>query len=117
MPFTPGGPSGTGAQNRLLCFDLATTAACAGQPYAVNLGAGSVFNAKYGYYIGNTSAIGSQIIVPVTMDSTQRIACFDTATLASCNQRAWGVRPSCWRAPRNRGRQGGKGSALAMAAS
>lgn len=28
----PGGPSGTGAQNRLLCFDLATDAACAGQP-------------------------------------------------------------------------------------
>src|SRR5207244_1843668 len=34
----PGGASGTTAQNRLMCFDLQTHAACAGQPFAVDFG-------------------------------------------------------------------------------
>ena len=78
-----GGPSGTGAQNKVLCFDLATAAACAGQPYAVTLGAGT-YNARYGAYAGNAGAIGSQLMIPVIMDSTERVACFDTATASSC---------------------------------
>lgn len=79
-----GGPTGTGAQNRVMCFDLTTHAACAGQPFAVNLGSGSAFNARYGAYASNAGAIGSQLVIPVIMDGVERVACFDTATAASC---------------------------------
>lgn len=79
-----GGPSGTGAQNKVLCFDLATDAACAGQPFAVSLGSGSALNALYGAYAGNAAAIGSQLIIPVIMDGVQRVTCFDTATASTC---------------------------------
>lgn len=75
-----GGTSGTGAQNRLLCFDLATESACAGQPYAVDVGAGS----SGGSYGRNPAAIAGRIVIPVTMGGVDRLACFDTATQANC---------------------------------
>ena len=78
-----GGPTGTGSQNRVLCFDLATLAACSGQPYAVDIG-GITYNATYGVYQGNASAIAGKLIIPVGLNGGDTIACFDTATLASC---------------------------------
>ncbi|MEA2167760.1 MAG: hypothetical protein QOF76_1060, partial [Solirubrobacteraceae bacterium] len=76
-----GGPQGTGSQNRLLCFDFATGAACAGQPYTLAAG-GTTFGTNYDPSV--PVAIGTKVIVPLVMDTGNKIACFDTATTSSC---------------------------------
>jgi hypothetical protein len=76
-----GGASGTGSQNRLLCFDLSTAAACAGQPYSVNVGSGT---ANYVVPSPNAAAIGNEVIIPVSMSDGGSLACFDTIAHGDC---------------------------------
>jgi hypothetical protein len=84
-----GGPHGTGTQNRLLCFDVSTDAACSGQPYAVDVGAGT-FGAHV-FPAPATAAIGNDLIVPVGFnDGREELACYDTTSGANCAG-AWPV--------------------------
>jgi hypothetical protein len=76
------GTNVSGARNKLLCFDVETKAACAGQPYDVAIGAGTV--SVGGFPEPSTAAIGSRLIIPIDIDGQDRLACFDTATMASC---------------------------------
>jgi hypothetical protein len=109
-PLTPGGISGTSdpmlvgtrwyafnfvtgaghlrGENSMLCFDVSTDQPCAGQPYAVALGEGTV--AGNGFPSPATAAIGSQLIVPLEIGGLDRLACFDTTTEATCSG-AWPV--------------------------
>lgn len=82
-----GGPSGTGAQNRVLCYDLQTNAACAGQPYAVGVGSG---NSNAGNFpVPGTAAVGTDLIIP-DYTSAYEVGCFDTVTKSDCAG-AWPV--------------------------
>ncbi|MCU1693029.1 MAG: Conserved repeat protein [Frankiales bacterium] len=76
------GSTVTGTRNALLCFDLATQAACTGQPYAVGLGAGQLTNATFP--APATSLMGGRVVVPVTIDGVAQLACFDAAASAAC---------------------------------
>jgi cell division septation protein DedD len=69
-------------QNELMCFDVSTDAACAGQPYAVPIGTGEV--SDEGYPSPSIAAIDGQVIIPLNIDGTNRLACFDDATQSGC---------------------------------
>jgi hypothetical protein len=71
-----------GTKNTLLCFDVSTGAACSGQPFSVDLGGGVVFDE--GFPSPATAAIGSKVIIPIDIDGTNRLACFDDSTQSSC---------------------------------
>jgi uncharacterized repeat protein (TIGR01451 family) len=77
-----GGPNSTGAQNKLLCFDLTTSAACPGQPYSVSLGGGTSSDGTFP--APAVVAIGNQVIVPSRTGGAQVLGCFDGAALANC---------------------------------
>lgn len=77
------GAEATGTQNKLLCFDLSTHAACASQPYTLAFAAGT--NGDTSYPPPGVAAIGSVIVVPVTVGGSQQLACFDTATGGTCS--------------------------------
>lgn len=79
-----GTPTGDG--DTLLCFDLNTKAACAGQPFAVDRGGVDFNGFTYSYPIG---AAGTDIFLQIP-GSSQMLACFDTATNATCSG-AWPV--------------------------
>jgi len=72
----------SGAKNSLMCFDVSTHEACSGQPYSVSLGSGTVSDG--GFPSPATAAIGSQIVIPLNIGGTNRLACFNDATGASC---------------------------------
>jgi hypothetical protein len=76
-----GGGGGAGGRNRLLCFDLSTFAACAGQPVAVNIGAGNV--AVNSFPTPAISGIGNRVVIPIVTNSPL-LACFDASTGADC---------------------------------
>jgi len=80
-----------GSENTLLCFDLALRAACANQPFAVNLGGTQM---SVGSWPGANliQDIGGHILVPVTMDGADGVACFDSQTLATCGG-LWPLQP------------------------
>jgi hypothetical protein len=80
MDEVPGAP--VGAEDQMLCFDLATQAACANQPYPVDLGGAVYSPMSYSYPIG---AAGSRIFVQV-VGPTDKLACFDTSnpTVGTC---------------------------------
>jgi hypothetical protein len=71
----------TGGKDKLMCFDLTTFSACAGQPFSVNIGAGEV---SVGAPSPATAAIGTQIIIPITTGGNPLLACFDASTAANC---------------------------------
>lgn len=79
--------NGSGIGAKVLCFDVATVAACAGQPYAAD---------APGSANGNTiSAIGSRLYIPIASN----IGCFDTASATECAG-SWPVAaPSGYGAP------------------
>lgn len=77
------GAAVTGGKNTLLCFDLSTKAACASQPFSVSIGAGNV-TASIQYAPAPSAAIGSRVYIPTRTGANDLIACFDTATNASC---------------------------------
>jgi hypothetical protein len=70
----------SGTKNTLLCFDLATHAACAGQPYTLTTG--TVTDGSYPP--PSVAAIGGKVIVPITQDGTDHLDCFDPATGSTC---------------------------------
>lgn len=74
----------TGTLNTMLCYDLSTGAACAGQPFTINLGPS--FTNGNGNFPGPSEAlIGSEIIVPINRNGIgDEIACFNTSTQADC---------------------------------
>jgi hypothetical protein len=77
------GVGSAGAQNKLLCFDTATLAACAGQPFTVAFGAGNVSVGTFPSPA--TAAFGTQIVIPiVTTGGSEQLACFDTSTSGAC---------------------------------
>jgi uncharacterized repeat protein (TIGR01451 family) len=82
-----GGNSHT--QNTLLCFDATTTKACAGQPYTMAIGDGTIQASNFPP--PGSAAIGSDIIVSMHLQpnadrsSTDLLACFDTQTQAKCS--------------------------------
>jgi hypothetical protein len=76
------GMSAVGDQNALLCFDLGTHAACAGQPFSPSLGGATVT-------VGNfpppaTALIAGRVIVGFSGTTADRLTCFDTNTNATC---------------------------------
>jgi hypothetical protein len=70
-----------GTKNTLLCFDVSTGEACAGQPFDVPLGGGTVFD---GEPSPATASIGSKVIIPVDIEGKSRLACFDDSTQSNC---------------------------------
>ena len=77
---TAGGGSGT--QNRLLCFDLNTFAACSGQPYAVTLGGTTVDSG--GFPEPAVATIAGKILIPINVDGNYKIACYDPSIGGNC---------------------------------
>ncbi len=70
-----------GAENKLLCFNVETDAACSGQPFAVPFGEGSVS----GIFPGPASAvIAGRAIIPLNVEGETRIGCFDDETQTPC---------------------------------
>jgi hypothetical protein len=77
------GAGQTGAQNALLCFDLATDAACSGQPFAVNIGSGDM---SYGGFPAPAeAAIGHQLVMAATVGGSNELMCFDDTTKGACS--------------------------------
>ncbi len=81
MNYAPG-VGAVGTQNKVMCFDVSTAAACAGQPFTVSLGAGN--DQDNDYPEPEQTAIGNKVIIPVTMDGQQKLACLDDATQSDC---------------------------------
>jgi hypothetical protein len=71
------------SKDQLLCFDTSTLAACAGQPFDLNIGSATVSAGSFPPPA--VAAIGSQVIVPVTVGSTDELACFNDSTQAVCS--------------------------------
>ena len=86
--YVSGTPSGD--QDKLLCFDTSTAAACAGQPFAVNIGVGSVSVGSFP--VPAAAVIGDQIIIPIYTGGTEYLACWDDSLQADCAG-AWPVAP------------------------
>jgi hypothetical protein len=76
------GVAQSGAENALMCFDVITDEACSGQPYAVPFGSGAVEDE--GYPSPSIAAIGSKVIIPLDIEGTDRLACFEDTTQSSC---------------------------------
>ena len=76
------GVGAVGDRNSLMCFNLSTHAACAGQPFDPALGGATIG-------VGNfpppaTAAIGGRVIVGFDGSTGERLTCFDTSTNATC---------------------------------
>jgi len=78
--YVNGTPSGT--KDTLLCLDIGAAAACAGQPFSVNIGAGAVSVGTFP--VPATGLIGDQMIIPINTGGTGRIACFDDSLQGNC---------------------------------
>lgn len=79
--YVSGADEHEGTKNTLLCFDVSTGEACTGQPFDVALGGGTVLDSEPS---PATTAIGSKVIIPVDIEGTSRLACFDDSTQSSC---------------------------------
>lgn len=77
------GSGTTGTRNELLCFDVSTLSACPSQPYIVNIGSSSVSNGDYPEPA--VAGITDKVVVPVTVNGTDELGCFDGTTLANCS--------------------------------
>jgi hypothetical protein len=75
----------TGTENRLLCFDLSTDAACAGQPFTVNLGMAPGATMNTSWPSPTTVAINDKLFLPLVDNAgNQEIACWDPSTGTDC---------------------------------
>lgn len=72
------------AKNKLLCFDLTNASACASQPYDLNIGAGTV---STGWPSPVVAAIAGKVIVPISVDGAEKLACYDGDQKALCTGR------------------------------
>ena len=75
-----GGKGGTA--NTLLCFSLTSFAACASQPFTVNVGAGNF--ATGNFPVPATATIGALVLVPTIVGNGPVMGCFDPSTGGSC---------------------------------
>jgi hypothetical protein len=73
-----------GDKDELTCFDLTTGAACAGQPYAVTLPAGTIETTN-NEPDGETAVIGGETIIPMNVSGEAWMACFNTSSQESCS--------------------------------
>jgi hypothetical protein len=71
------------AANAMLCFDVSTDTACAGQPFHIDLGLGTVADGVNP--APSPAALGSKLIVPVSMSGGGELACFDASTASGGN--------------------------------
>ncbi len=79
----------TATKNTLMCFDLTAKTACAGQPFAVDVG---TTNMSVGSSPSPAAArIGTRIIISADGDNSDRLGCFDLTTNASCAGGSWPV--------------------------
>ncbi|HLX33008.1 MAG TPA: Ig-like domain-containing protein [Gaiellaceae bacterium] len=78
----------SGSENTVLCFDMSTQAACTSQPYSISLGSGTVDATRPE---PENAAIGTELIIPVSMSGNQRLACFDTLSDTTCSNGSWPV--------------------------
>lgn len=70
----------TGDRNKLMCFDFATDAPCAGQPYAIDFGGAEPSNTR-----SATVTIDEKILVTNgDFSGATRVACFDPGTDTEC---------------------------------
>lgn len=76
------GKEQTGSENKLMCFDTSTDAACSGQPFAVAVGSGTYDGPDLPSPALGSS--GTDVIIPVNVGATDRLACWDDATQSSC---------------------------------
>jgi adhesin/invasin len=83
--------SGTGSENRVLCFDLSTDAACAGQPFPVTVNTASLSGSDGPEIVNSggdpepaTAAVGHDLMIPMQVDGWTALTCFDTNTLSTC---------------------------------
>ena len=76
------GAGPTNTENTMLCFDLTTDAACAGQPFVMSLGGTTVSSG--GFPEPATATIGGKIFIPVATENGSFVACFDPSTGADC---------------------------------
>ena len=68
--------------NTLLCFSLTTFAACASQPFTVNVGAGNFATSEP---VPVTATIGAKVLVPTILSGGNSVmGCFDPSTGGSC---------------------------------
>jgi hypothetical protein len=79
-----------GDKDELTCFDLSTGAACASQPYAVTLPAGTIETTN-NEPDGETAVIGGETIIPMNVSGEAWVACFNTANQESCGGK-WPVK-------------------------
>lgn len=77
----------SGGKNRLLCFDTTTRAACAGQPYSVPYGNGTVTQAS-AFWVPSLAAVGDRIFIHVETNAGSMLSCFDGAQQTAC-QGTW----------------------------
>ena len=73
----------TGTRNALMCFDDVTKAACADQPYRVDLGSTSLVR-PHRAVSQLTGVAGRVIILSTGLDRIEKAGCFDSATLTDC---------------------------------
>jgi hypothetical protein len=66
-------------KNQLMCFDVATGAACDGQPYTLD--AGNYSTPGYAYM---TSAIANRVFVAALVSGASKLLCFDPSTGQVC---------------------------------
>lgn len=79
-----------GDKDELTCFDLTTGAACANQPYAVTLPAGTIETTN-NEPVGETAAIGGDAIIPMNVSGQAWVACFNGVAQESCGGK-WPVK-------------------------
>ncbi|MCU1589923.1 MAG: Conserved repeat protein [Frankiales bacterium] len=86
------GSAVTGGKNTMLCFDLKTKAACAEQPFVVDVGAGTGAGTQSNsdFPPPAVGSAGNEIFIPVNIDGVQKVACFDGLAQVTCSG-AWPV--------------------------
>jgi hypothetical protein len=73
----------SGDENTLMCFDVSTDGPCPGEPYKVAIGSGEVSTNSWPPS-GETAAIDGKAIIPLNIEGSSYLACFDDATQSSC---------------------------------
>ncbi|MGA2163213.1 MAG: S8 family serine peptidase [Solirubrobacteraceae bacterium] len=77
------GSGATGDENKLLCFNLDTDAACPGQPFSVTAEQGT--DEDEDFPPPAVVAIGTEVIVPLRFNGTDQLACFEGNEEMGCH--------------------------------
>jgi cysteine-rich repeat protein len=72
----------TGDRDKLVCFDTSTEAACTGQPFTVDIGAGPVSVGTFP--VPAAAVVGDQILIPIYTNAIEHIACWDDSLQDDC---------------------------------